>query len=137
MEPGRKPTTSLDLLALLGLLTITLLAQFAHDRIVGSDGFFHIAQARRLLAGDMPWMPLSLFSDGWVDHQLLFHAALAPLAWTLPPVLAAKLGAAIFSALGLWSLYLLLHRQGAPLPFLFALVCLETEETENQEKPVT
>ena len=126
MELGRKPTTSLDLLALVGLLTITLLAQFAHDRIVGSDGFFHIAQARRLLAGDMPWMPLSLFADGWVDHQLLFHAALAPLAWTLPPVLAAKLGAAIFSALGLWSLHLLLHRQGAPLPFLFALLPVAT-----------
>ncbi|MCO4768937.1 MAG: hypothetical protein KDA24_02840 [Deltaproteobacteria bacterium] len=124
MEPTRKPGTSLDLLALAGLLLIVGSAQFAHDRIVGSDGFFHVAQARRILTDDMPWMPLSIFADGWVDHQLLFHAALAPFAWMLDPITAAKVGAALFGALALWVLHLTLRRQGAPLPFLFALLPL-------------
>ena len=107
--------------ALLVILAAMLGAQFSHDRIVGSDGFFHIRQAGRVL-GDMPWMPLSVFGEGWVDHQLLFHAALAPFAWLLPGVLAAKLGAAVLAGLCLWAIFLFLRAEGAPLPLLFALL---------------
>jgi len=121
MEPARKPTPIRDIAAFAGLAIVLFGAQFSHDRIVGSDGFFHVAQARRIAAGDMPWMPLSIFGDGWVDHQLLFHVLLAPLAAALPGVTAAKAGAALFGALGLFALYGALRRQGAPLPFLFAL----------------
>ncbi len=103
------------------LAAAMLAAQFSHDRVVGSDGFFHIAQAGRVF-GDMPWMPLSVFGDGWVDHQLLFHAALAPFAWLLPGVLAAKVGAAVLAAVGLWAIYTFLRAEGVPLPLLFALL---------------
>lgn len=102
------------------ILGALLAAQGSHDRIVGSDGFFHVAAAASL--GSMPWMPLTVFGDGWVDHQLLFHALLAPLAWTLPPVLAAKAGAALLGALGLGALHLVLRRRDAPAPLLFALL---------------
>jgi len=122
MRAERKHGKPIDLLAFVGFAAILAIAQFSHDRLVGSDGFFHIAQAARVTTGTMPWMPLSVFADRWVDHQLLLHAVLAPLAWVFPPVLAAKIGATLLGACGLLGLFVVLRRQGAPLPFLFALL---------------
>ncbi len=116
----------MDLAAFVVLAGVLAAAQFSHDRIVGSDGFFHIAQAGRVWTGTMPWMPLSVFADGWVDHQLLFHVLLAPLAWALPGVTAAKVGAVLLGALGLTGIFVILRRQGAPLPLLFALLPVAT-----------
>lgn len=103
------------------LAILLLAAQFAHDRMVGLDGFFHVQQARAPWGG-MPWMPLSLFADGWVDHQLLFHVLLAPLTWVFDGIVAAKVGAALLGAFGLWGIYVFLRVEGAPLPLLFALL---------------
>lgn len=110
-----------SVLVYLGFAALMLGLQFAHDRVVGSDGFFHVAQAARLGEG-MPWMPLSIFGDGWVDHHLLFHVLIAPLTWVLPGVLAAKVGAALLAAFGVWAIYFFLRSEGAPLAGLFALL---------------
>ena len=117
----RRPHLTEHVAAFVALATLSLVAQFSHDRIVGSDGFFHVQQARQVFGG-MPWMPLSIFGDGWVDHHLLFHALLAPLTWVLPGIIAAKVGAALFGAFALWAIYLFLRLEGAPLPLLFALL---------------
>ena len=93
--------------------------QFSFPQVIGSDGFFHIRAAERVLGGGMPWMPLTLFGEGWVDHQLLFHVLLAPLAWTLPPVVAAKLGAALLAGTALGGLYLWLRGLGVRQAALF------------------
>ena len=122
MNPERNRGTSINLLAFVGMAAVLAIAQFSHDHIVGSDGFFHIEQAARITTNSMTWMPLSVFADGWVDHQLVFHALLAPLAWLLPKVIAAKLAAVLLGAAGLTMLWSALRRQGAPLPFLIALL---------------
>lgn len=122
MSPRRNRSASINLLTFVGVAAVLATTQFSHDRIVGSDGFFHIVQAARITTNSMPWMPLSVFADGWVDHQLMFHVLLAPLAWLLPWVIAAKVAAVLLGAAGLTVLSLALRRQGAPLPFLFALL---------------
>ncbi len=104
------------------LLAVSCAFQFSVPCIIGSDGFFHIRMAERVFTNQMPWMPMSVFGDGWIDHQLLFHLALAPFAWLLPGVTAAKLGAAVLAALAGWACYRFVRRRGGPLPLLFALL---------------
>lgn len=98
--------------------------QFRFPHLIGSDGYFHVRAAERVLAGDqaMPWMPQSVFADGWVDHQLLFHALMAPFAWLLPGAVAAKAAAATFAAAAAFVLWRLLRSQRCPAPALFALL---------------
>ncbi|HCP47104.1 MAG TPA: hypothetical protein DIU15_13750 [Deltaproteobacteria bacterium] len=117
---SREGTTqaSIALILLLG----SLLCQFRFSQVVGSDGFFHIRLAEQLFEGAMPWLPLTIFSDGWVDHQLLFHAALFPFAATLPGITAAKAGAAVLAAAAAFTIYRFLRTEGCPAPLLFALL---------------
>jgi len=99
----------------------SLALQFRFDSLIGSDGFFHIRLAGDTLSG-MPWLPHSLFADGWVDHQLLFHLLLAPFAWLLPELVAAKVAAASFAALAAFACYRLLRSEHSPSPLLFTLL---------------
>lgn len=109
-----------DLLFAAAAWVVSLAIQGSFVELIGSDGFFHVRAAERVLGGGMPWMPYSVFSDGWVDHQLGFHLAMAPFAWTLPGLLAAKLAAATFAAVAAVAMFRLLRQQGAPAPWLFA-----------------
>ena len=107
----------LDLLALALMLAGSFALQFSFVELDGVDGFFHVLAAAHVvegIRGEMPWMPLTVFGDGWVDHQLLFHVVLAPLAWLLPGVSAAKAGAAILTGLAGYALFRFLRRFGAP-----------------------
>jgi hypothetical protein len=105
-------------------LAASFALQFRFPQLIGSDGYFHVRAAERVLAGDraMPWMPGSVFADGWVDHQLLFHGLMAPFAWLLPGAVAAKAAAATFAAVAIFALWRLLRSQACPLPALFALL---------------
>lgn len=109
----------------LGLLVASLVLQFSFEPLVGSDGYFHIAQADRLGRG-MPWMPQSVFADGWVDHQLLFHTLLWPFARALPGVVAAKAGAATFCAVAIFALHRFAERRGFPAPWALAIAPIAT-----------
>ena len=104
-------------------LAASFALQFRFPQLIGSDGYFHVRAAERILAGDraMPWLPASVFADGWVDHQLLFHGLMAPFAWLLPGAVAAKAAAATFAAVAAFVLWRLLRRERCPAPALFAL----------------
>jgi hypothetical protein len=103
------------------LLAASLAVQFLFPQLIDSDGFFHIRMAERVLSGEMPWMPLSVFRHGWVDHQFLFHVLLWPFVAALPGgVVAAKLAAACFAALAAFAMERFLRSRGAPAPLLFA-----------------
>ncbi len=118
---GRPPRGEIALAAALcAALSCGLQASF--DRVIGSDGFFHIAQAARVWGGGMPWMPNSVFADGWVDHQLGFHLLLWPLTLVLPPIAAAKAGAALLGAAALFAIWLFARRAAMPVPWAVALL---------------
>ncbi len=102
---------------LLGSFTL----QFSFPQLIGSDGFFHIRLAETPL-GEMPWLPHSVFADGWVDHQLLFHLLLWPFSWLLPGITAAKAAAATFAAVAAFACYRFLARERCPAPLLYALL---------------
>jgi hypothetical protein len=106
----------------LAFLAGSVALQLSFDRIIGSDGFFHIRQAERAPFGDMPWLPHSIFADGWVDHQLLFHTALRPFTLLPDDVTAAKIGAAVFAAVAFEAMRRLLGSLSVPSPALFALL---------------
>ncbi len=120
-SPPSAPSKRQDALLFGAILAGSLAVQFSFDRVVGADGFFHIRQALHPLGG-MPWMPLSIFGDGWVDHQLLFHVALSPFALLLDGVPAAKLGAGVFAAVAIEALRRVLRARRVPYPTLFALL---------------
>jgi len=107
---------------LLLLLAGSLVCQFRFTQLVGSDGFFHIRIAERLFDGAMPWLPLTVFGNGWVDHQFLFHAALHPFAASLPGLVAAKAAAAVLAAAAAFTIYRFLRAEGCPAPLFFALL---------------
>lgn len=124
-SPARRPRLDAADLAFAAVaLAGSLALQFRFPHLVGSDGYFHVRAAERVLAGGdaMPWMPHSVFAAGWVDHQLLFHALMAPFAWLLEGAVAAKTAAATFAAAALFVLWRLLRSQECPAPALFALL---------------
>jgi hypothetical protein len=105
-----------------GALIASFCLQFSFAPLVGSDGYFHVRAAERVLGGGMPWMPYSVFTDGWVDHQLLFHLLMAPFAWLLDGVTAAKAAAATFAAAAAFAMWRLLRTEGVPVPAAFAVL---------------
>jgi len=119
-QSGRTPIGTQALVAA-SLLLGSLVLQFQFRHLIGSDGFFHIRLAGGTLQG-MPWLPHSVFAEGWVDHQLLFHLLLAPFAWLLPDLIAAKVAAATFAAVAAFACYRLLLAERTPGPLLFALL---------------
>lgn len=125
LPAGTAPRLDSRDLAFLGIaLLASLSLQFQFRELVGTDGYFHIRAAGRVFAGGdaMPWLPYSVFDDGWVDHQLLLHVAMAPFAWLLNGAVAAKTSAACFAATAAFALWRLLRAQGCPAPSFFALL---------------
>lgn len=122
MSPS-PPRTALVETGLFFLLTLVLSlgVQFSFPQLIGSDGFFHLRVAQDPL-GEMPWMPRSVFGGGWVDHQLLFHVLMAPFAWLIEGIAAAKASAAFFAALALTACFRFLRQEGTPAAAFFALL---------------
>ncbi len=121
-SPPDPPSGRIQALVALSFVLLSVVLQGSFDRVVGSDGFFHIAQAGRVFQGGMPWMPHSVFADGWVDHQLGFHLLLWPLTLVLPPIAAAKAGAGILGGLALWAIWAFARRANLPVPWALALL---------------
>jgi hypothetical protein len=120
-ESGSGTSLSHQCLVACTFLIGSLSLQFSFPQIIGSDGFFHIRLANNPLT-DMPWLPHSVFSDGWVDHQFLFHLLLAPFAWLLPGITAAKAAAATFAAVAGFICYRFLVIERCHSPLLYALL---------------
>ena len=94
--------------------------------LLGVDGFFHIAQARRMtelgIAPEQTWMAHGVVVGAWVDHHWGFHALLMPFArWGL---LGGKVATALLGAASMSALYLWLRSRKVPQAELWALVPL-------------
>jgi len=122
MEPSSQSSPARETgIFFLGVLAASLALQFSFPQLIGSDGFFHLRMAQDPLAG-MPWMPRSIFGSGWVDHQFLFHLLMAPFAWLIEGIAAAKVSAAVFAALAVTACYRFLRQERVPGAALFALL---------------
>ena len=97
------------------------------------DGYYHIKWAQTLWQGmksrvfppEFPWLPLTTLNPkDYVDHHLLFHIYQIPFAASSDPRLGAKISAAIFGGLAVFSCYWLLvhYRVRYPLVWLIALL---------------
>jgi hypothetical protein len=82
------------------------------------DGYYHIHWSRLLGEGighgHLPafsWLPLtSLNAHDYADQHLLFHLMLIPFTWLATPVLAAKITAALFGSIAVFScVWIILH----------------------------
>lgn len=109
--------------------------QFSTDSICCGDfdGYYHIKWARTLWEGmrsgtfppGFTWLPLTTLNPkDYVDHHLLFHIFQIPFAASSDPRLAAKISAAVFGGLAVFSCYWLLirYRVRYPLVWLMALL---------------
>ncbi len=100
-------------LAFVVILIVMSFIEFGGQAILDNDGFYHIRWAA-MLKQSFPRLPpfkalplTTLNERDYVDHHYLFHALLTP--FTVGDLrTGAKLAAAIFSSLGLTSLFALM-----------------------------
>ena len=68
-----------------------------------TDSYYHLAIARSFahegIVYELPQLRFSLMRDGFGDKEWFFHLVLAPLAGTLDPLVAGRLGLALLGAL--------------------------------------
>jgi hypothetical protein len=97
------------------------------------DGYYHIKWSRLLWEGirsrhfppTFTWLPLTTLNPrNYVDHHLLFHFFQIPFTWFGDLRLGAKISAAVFASLALFSCYWLLvrYRISFALVWLVALL---------------
>ncbi|MBA2339684.1 MAG: hypothetical protein H0V88_04770 [Pyrinomonadaceae bacterium] len=96
------------------------------------DGYYHARWSRLLwegmIKGEFPprftFLPLTTLNpSAYVDHHFLFHILQIPFTWFADEVFGAKVGAWLFSTLGIAALYWLVvrYRLSYPLVWLIAL----------------
>jgi len=68
-----------------------------------TDAYYHLAVGRAYahegVIDELRWTRTSVLRDGFGDKEFLFHALLAPLAGTLDPLPAGRLGLALLGSL--------------------------------------
>ncbi len=100
----------------IGLLAYFGGISFLADGFSGNDSYFHIKYARLLWQDgrlwDFPWLQGTLFRNGWIDHQFLYHIFLIPFTWLGDLVIAAKAAASFWAATALFAAYLLIRSFG-------------------------
>jgi hypothetical protein len=103
------------------LVYIALLAYFGGisfltDGFSGNDSYFHIKYAWLLWKDgrlwDFPWLQGTLFRNGWIDHEFLYHLILIPFTWLGDLIIAAKAAAVFWAATALFAAYLLIRSFG-------------------------
>ncbi len=87
------------------------------DYLMDGDAYYHIRIADLLRSRgwihDLPWMAASIHAERFVDFHFLFHWLQVPFVLLTPDLLAAaRLSAAVFSALGVCTFVLLLRSLG-------------------------
>lgn len=97
------------------------------------DGYYHIKWSRMLWdslrhGGFLPqftWLPLTtLDPKNYVDHHLFFHVFQIPFTWFGDLRAGAKLSAALFGSLAVFSCYWLLVRYRIRYPLVWLLALL-------------
>jgi hypothetical protein len=114
------------LLYVLGLYGATAALQ---DGLFERDGYYHARLAQlmpdRGLSRHFPWTQVSTWKDGYCDKEVLYHAAMAPLAQLGPePILGARIFSVLLAALVIGALLLVLRAHGVPWPTWFAALPL-------------
>jgi hypothetical protein len=97
------------------------------------DGYYHIKWSQMLWEalrhGRMPpeftWLPLTTLDPrNYVDHHLLFHVFQIPFTWFGDLRVGAKLSAALFGGLAVFSCYWLIVRYRIRYPLVWLLALL-------------
>src|SRR2546426_380309 len=98
------------------------------------DGYYHIKwaqmlwqnfRARRFSPPSFIWLPLTpLNPHDYVDHHLLFHIILIPFTWFRDLQTGAKVAAAIFASVAVFSCYWLIVRYEIRYRLLWLLALL-------------
>jgi hypothetical protein len=114
------------LLYVLGLYATTALLQ---DGLFERDGYYHARLAQlmpeRGLSRAFPWTQLSTWKEGYCDKEVLYHAAMAPLAQLGPePILGARIFSVLMAVAVVAALFLVLRAHGVPWPAFFAALPL-------------
>jgi hypothetical protein len=130
-----QPTWKTALLAAaLFVVFFTSLAwvQFSTPDMPDNDGFYHIRLADIMRTQgwkpDFPWLPLSILNPReFSDHHFLFHVGLIPFTFG-DLRLGAKWAAVFYASLAFLSVWWLLHGQGVPYAWLWALGLLAVSE---------
>ncbi len=98
---------------------IFIYLQFSTAAILDVDGYYHVRWSQLLWEGmrrgvfppAFPWLPLTTLNpQDYVDHHLLFHILLIPFTWFGDIRAGAKVAAALFGALAVFSCYWLIVR---------------------------
>lgn len=109
--------------------------QFSTDAICCGDfdGYYHIKWSRllweSLRQGNLPpafiWLPqTTLDPRNFVDHHLLFHGFQIPFTWFGDLRLGAKISAALFGSIAVFSCYWLIVRYRIRYPLIWLLALL-------------
>ena len=138
-QPWYRSSWLRGLAILLFLFWFIFAIQFSTESPAGTDGYFHIKLARLYweggpIRGEFPWMRHTLLEKNFIDHHLVLHLLQAPFTALFPLHKAAKVSAAFFGALAIFSFYLLLRLSkiayaegwvlllaGASYPFLYRM----------------
>jgi hypothetical protein len=97
------------------------------------DGYYHIKWSALLWDGlrhgsfppTFTWLPLTTLSPSrYADQHFLFHVLLIPFTWMGDLVTGAKIAAAFFGTLALFSVYWLILRYRIAYPLLWLLALL-------------
>ena len=129
MTPARLARAAAPLALILYVLGLYGATAALQDGLFERDGYYHARLAQlmpeRGLSRSFPWTQLSTWKDGYCDKEVLYHAAMAPLAQLGPePILGARLFSVLLAAGVIGALYLVLRRHGVPWPAYFAALPL-------------
>lgn len=97
------------------------------------DGYYHIRWSSLLWENfshgkwlpEFKWLPLTVLNpQDYADHHFLFHLLQIPFLWFFEPVMAAKVAAATYASLAIFSVYWLMFRYKVDylLVWFFALL---------------
>jgi len=116
-----------------GLVAIVMVMSFLQFRTAAIccgdwDGYYHIKWSQLLWESlssgkglpTFEWLPLTVLNpQDYNDHHFLFHLLQIPFLWFFEPVMAAKVGAVVFSSLAIFSVYWLLYRYKIDYPLIW------------------
>jgi len=109
-----------EALILLALPIAWSVLVFAPSYGTDPDSYFHVACAKRLVAGGclrtLPWLPYTSIADPFPNMFLGQHVVLAPIALLFGPALALRVGILFVSSALAASLAIVLRRHGVARP---------------------
>ena len=95
---------------------------------IDPDSFYHLKMAELMKEGgavfEFPWLPFTVLKNVFIDHHFLYHVALIPFLFILPPFVAAKFATIIFAVITVLVFFHLVRRLTLPYPELVTILLL-------------